>query len=798
MKKKLILLGLVLGSYLLAQVDTNESELAVYLDEKKAKTPADTQFYLDRYKGDLSTEIKDYRKVTLMDVVLETVSNSDLLKASRELVIQSELKLKDAMSGYYPTLNFESEVGRTRGTEYDSQTGKGYKYFNERNYKLVLNQNLYAGGETANMVKNFQKKLNVEKKQYEIMLQEQITKAIKAYFDVVFSYRTVMASESNMSKLNRIMEIIDIKYENGAASIGDLTAIKANVSNAQTQLTKVKSKLTEAIRYYEYVVGDRYLRTLPFEKNFSVDVSTFDLLYERAINQNSIITNYYELIDSEKFHLAQRKSGFAPRVDFEASWDNIEDKEDFKGREEVYNAQLRLTMNLYNGGKDKNKVLTSYSTIRELNFKLNEEKKKLKWNISRLFTSIQSTNEALKSNIAEIISLRKMVDAYWEEFNLGQQDLQSLLQGYKQLNSAETELIKNEYNNVTDFFTLLGYTGDLMAFFDLDPIHPKFINFANSNYVQDIYMDEKFLNEKEKIEREASKKKDEEFKILLANEAIKDINISGFTSKFLSSSDEFFTIEIGNFKNQKEALEYIKKNNFDKDALTYDVISNFVVTSRVAYGIFENIVLAKAAKNRFLKNSSENAVIKIKTLKNAKQHYTDYINGLKVDNVKKEVKVIEKINTIEKIKQEKKEPEFKFDETIMNKFMSAKDGDYTIHITSFNNKKDLENILNANANIYSNSYGYFYSNTKTLLRWNYGVYSSYEEALKAMQSLDEVAKFYYPVIQKISQEKELYKSYVPIKEQVKDPEYEYIDVSSTVEYKEGATITEDSEKEDSQ
>lgn len=70
-----------------------------------------------------------------------------------------------------------------------------------------------------------------------------------------------------------------------------------------------------------------------------------------------------------------------------------------------------------------------------------------------------------------------MVDAYWEEFNLGQQDLQSLLQGYKQLNSAEIELIKNESSNTIDLFSLLGYTGDLLSFFDLDPVHPKIYRF---------------------------------------------------------------------------------------------------------------------------------------------------------------------------------------------------------------------------------------------------------------------------------------------------------------------------------
>lgn len=211
-----------------------------------------------------------------------------------------------------------------------------------------------------------------------------------------------------MIKLNKILEIITIKYDNGAATIGDLTAIKANVSNSETQLTKVKSKLTESMKYYEYIVGEKYYQTLPYEKNFNINISSFDLLYERALTRNSTILNYYNLIESEKFNLKSKESSFSPKLDFEVSLDNILDQEDYKGREQDLNAKLKFTMNLYNGGKDQNKILTSYSSIRALNFELNEEKKKLKWNIAKLFTSIQSTNESLK-----VIYLRLYLSEKW-------------------------------------------------------------------------------------------------------------------------------------------------------------------------------------------------------------------------------------------------------------------------------------------------------------------------------------------------------------------------------------------------
>ena len=633
MNKQLIIITIFFGILLSANEDAfikNYNENLNIAEPERFKNN-----YFFENKEYLALDINNYKKVSLMDVVLETISNSDLLKASRETVIQSELKLKDAIAGYYPTLNLESETGRTKSTSYGSS--EKYKYYDDRNLKFILSQNIYSGLETTNTIKSLEKKLSVEKNQYEILLQEQITKAIKAYFDVVFSHKSVLASERNMIKLNKILEIITIKYDNGAATIGDLTAIKANVSNSETQLTKVKSKLTESMKYYEYIVGEKYYQTLPYEKNFNINISSFDLLYERALTRNSTILNYYNLIESEKFNLKSKESSFSPKLDFEVSLDNILDQEDYKGREQDLNAKLKFTMNLYNGGKDQNKILTSYSSIRALNFELNEEKKKLKWNIAKLFTSIQSTNESLKSNISEIVSLRKMVDAYWEEFNLGQQDLQSLLQGYKQLNSAEIELIKNESSNTIDLFSLLGYTGDLLSFFDLDPVHPKYIDFSKSNYSQNVYIDDKFLNEKERNEKEYEKRKDEEFKRLLANQKLKDINIDNFIKNFMLANDEFFTIEIGKFKNNKEATDFIKNNNLDMNSFAFDIIENSIVTSKISHGIFSNMELAKASKDK-LSEKYKNSQIIIKKIKDVKKHYSEYISGLKINLPKPEIK----------------------------------------------------------------------------------------------------------------------------------------------------------------
>jgi outer membrane protein, adhesin transport system len=771
----------------LVSENTNQN-ISVYLDEKQSDKEISQMNSNGRYDKDFNTDISKYKKVSLMDVVLETVSNSALLKASREQVIQSEIKLKDAIAGYYPTFGFESQTGRTQSAS--KSNDYYFKYYNDRNYKLIFNQNIYSGGETTNNVKSLEKELNVAKNKYNLVLQEEITKAIKAYFDVVFAYRTVLASENNMKNLNRILEIVTIKYDNGAATIGDLTAIKANVSNAQTALTKVRSKLVESIRYYEYIVGNNYVETLPYEKNFNINVSTFDLLYERGLKRNRTILNYYESIESEKYNLKSKESTFSPKLDFEVSVDNIMEQEDATTREKDFNALIKLTYNFYNGGRDKNKILTSFSAIRELNFKLDEEKKKLKWNISKLFTSIKSTNESLKSNISEVISLRKMVEAYWDEFNLGQQDLQSLLQGHKQLNAAEIELIKYESGNITDFFTLLGYTGDLLVFFDMDPEHSKFIDFSKSNYTQNVYIDDKFLTEKEKIEREEEQKKDEELKNSLAGKAIKDENINNFIKSFLLANDDFYTIEMGTFNNQEDATAFIKANNLDTSSFAYSTVNNFILNSKIIHGIYQNADIAKIEMNKLSKANSQKSLV-LKKVNDAKQAYNDYIAGLKVKAPPVEIKIVEKTNTIEKIKQEKKPEVFQFNEAIKLDFLNANLESYTINITSLNDKKELEKILIENASLYDNSYEFDYFNGTQLIRWNYGIYKTYDEAQSVIQSLGDKGVLFYPTVQKVSKELELYNSNILPTKQIepeKKVEFEYIDVSSKTEYKEAVPL----------
>ena len=730
-------------------------------------------------------DVSNYTKVKLIDVVLETLSRTDVLKSAREKVIQYELKLKDAMADYYPTVNAEYNYGKTRSTPSDEDFKK-FKYFNDNNFSVVLKQNIYSGGATFNNVRSVEKKLEVAKNQYKTTLEKEIKKAIKAYFDVVFTSRSVMVNERNMKKLKKILEIVTIKYDNGAASIGDLTSIKANVANAMTKLVKVNSKFIESLRYYEYIVGVNFEKTLPYEKNFDVNISNFDELYKRALENNKELVNYYKTIEDEKFLQKKAKASFRPQVDFELSYKKSTEAEDLEEDETDINGKIQVSYNIFNGGKDKNKVLTSNSKIRDLNYKVSEEKKKLKWNLSKVYTSIVSVSQALESTITEVKASRKMVSSYWDAFKLGEQDLNNLLQGQRQLNTAETEYVNYEKSNITDFFNILELSGDLASFFDVDPENPKFIDFTKSDYKISIFPDKEDtlgidLKTGEVIKSTDDngllddEKKDENIKDIpfpIVKNSINE-NINKFLKEFITFDDYSYMIEISSFGNIYDSFDFIKENKLDKNSFSYDIVNSYNIETRIAHNNFKTIQEAKEYLKTF-KEKDTNRKYKVKKVKDIKALYNKYINGLKV--VIKKPKP--KIKIVEKIRQAVKKEEFKTNVEFKNKFLDSKDSNYTINISSFTNLDNLEKFVLDNK-IYDESFFFKYGDNGQLIKLVSGVYENYNKTLEnKVNSFKSKNGKIFPIVERVSFVKKQYEDNFEFNIEKKEKiEYEYINLS---------------------
>jgi TolC family type I secretion outer membrane protein len=730
-----------------------------------------TKKLLEKFMAQSDIDISKYDKVTLKDAVYEAVSKSDNIKAQREKVIQAQLNYDDAVAGFYPTIDAKYEKIKTR-TNPSGEDGIKYKRYTDESYKFTFKQNIFAGGQTQWNLKSVEQVLKLEKNKYRIVLQEEIAKAIKAYFDVVFNKKTVEVNERNMQLLEKILEIVTVKYESGAVSIGDLTSIKASVANAKGKLLKVKSKLAEALRYYEYIVGIQFSKTLPYEKDFDIQIGDFNELYNRALQNNPNLINYKYNMQAQKYKVKESQSKFMPRVDFEAGYETIQQADGQIGEVDNKTAGFKITYNLFNGGKDKNRVLRNYSNLRGLKYKLEEEKKKLKWNLSKLHTSVSTVKDVLQSTYSEVSSSRQMVKSYWEGFNLGEQDLATLLQGQRQLNSAEKDYVKFKSSIVKDFFTILGYTGDITSYFGLDPDNKKFIDFTNSTYMYnnkysiDLDLPEKIddldIKDQTNSKKEDIQKIDDEEKVMINNDLLE------FASKFKDARDDYYTILIKPFNTIYTAIDFAKLQNIQNEYLLFDKLNGYNHETNIAYGIFENKDISQTALDKLTKQ--DNLKYIIKPIKDVKKDYLAYLDGLKVvvKQPKPKVKIVKKIVNIVKIK---KPVEYETDLEFKNQFLEANPSSYSINIGSFRTMKNAVEFAQ-NEQIYNDSFIFTYGDAK-LVKMMYGIFDTYTYASDALKNLSNINKAYHPIIETVGLNQKLYNKNIElnIKE---EPQYEFV------------------------
>lgn len=692
----------------------------------------------------------EYIEVSLIDVVLETVAQSNNVKAAREKLKQAELKLDDAKREYYPEVDAKYTLGRTKAIP--GNDDESSKFYNDKNYKFTVTQNLYAGGATSSNIKNLKEKLQSAKSTYKQAIAKEIQNAIKAYFDVLFNYKSLIVNIENMDKLNEILEIVTTKYELGAASQGDLSSIRANVSNAESKLIKIESKFHEALEYYEYIVGKAFSKTFPYEDSFDTTVDDFDKIVEKAIENNLTIQKLKFEIKAEKFNLTSARSKFRPQIDLQLSSETILDQEDFEDVEKNHAVQVVMSYNLYNKGKDKNKILSIHSAIREMNYKLKEEIRKLKWSLSKLHRSIISIHNASKSKKEEVSASLEMVASYWDGFKLGEQDLQELLQGQRQLNSAQLELIDNKKSVITDYFKLLSASGDILEYFHLDINADNFIDFSRSDYKNLLKTqeeplisgnDEEPLNLQEEKKEEVAKTKEEvieEKEDIVQSDSLKDI--LDFEQKFKQSDESNFTIRVYPFEKVYQALDYAKEKEIANSVYLFDAWDDKIAKTNIAYGIFETKELADKKLDGLQKELVNIEVVSIKDIKS-------------LEEVFKNEKVIEQIVVAPTPKKKKK---FTTYSPFKEKFLDAPKEYFTINITSFLTMKEAGELVKKE-DIYKQSFIFSYGDDTKLFKVMYGVFETYEEASKALEQMPNIKQLYEPVIENIQNKQELYLRY---------------------------------------
>jgi len=184
----------------------------------------------------------------------------------------------------------------------------------------------------------------------------------------------------------------------------------------------------------------------------AASAQTMQEAVQQTINENPEIQSARSDRSAVTYEIDQARSGYMPRVDFEAG--AIHESE----RDDSY-AMLRLRYNLFNGGKDlarrqeTSEQINQAKEIRDNTFRQVTEGMRISW------TAYQTIKRQLvffkKHRDASILSNA----AYQKQFNIGQRTLLDLLDSANEMFSSKSAYTNAKYDTLYAQYRILATKG---------------------------------------------------------------------------------------------------------------------------------------------------------------------------------------------------------------------------------------------------------------------------------------------------------------------------------------------------
>ena len=406
--------------------------------------------------------------LTMQEAINEAInSHPDILAAKNEQLAVNE-EVSRARAGYLPTVNVSLGKG---WEESNNTTTRNNAIINNVSEDLGLNrdeasiqvrQMLFDGMATKNEVER-QAERHASRTHRVISESERIAlETVRVYTDVLRRQKLVKLAEDNYLAHETTHEQIKMRGDFGVGRRSDMIQSEGRLALAKTNLLSEMSNLKDAEVAFVRVVGQQPENlTEPLLDGIAFPESIEDILSHANMHHPALKVANAD-VSSATAQNAASSAPFFPRFDLELSATSNNNIDGVRGSNQDMSAMLRMQYNLYNGGADKARkqetayLLSQASEIRNDTIRQIEEEARFAWN------ALQTLNEQMAFFELHVSSSEETLEAYLQQFSLGQRTLLDLLDSKNELLVSSQALVNAKYDTVYTSYRVLNSIGDLL------------------------------------------------------------------------------------------------------------------------------------------------------------------------------------------------------------------------------------------------------------------------------------------------------------------------------------------------
>jgi len=384
--------------------------------------------------------------------VIERLKN---YKATRE-------EIDIAQSGYYPTLDIQSSVGKKYTGRISNDVAKEtYDVFQN---SLILRQNIFKGFGTEEQV-NYQKMRTLAASYSYLERANDITlQAIKVYLDLFKEQELLQNSKINVDHNEKLYTKVRKAHNAGLTTLSEVSKIQSSLSLAKSNMMVQKNRLANAKFNFRKVTGHLISLKSMQKVRFNLDLpKSLRKATAYALEYNpSLLVGKYNIKSAEALYRESR-SAFFPKVDLEITGNYNDNFNEFYGDDDRIQGMVVVSYNLFNGGADEATRRNKLSRLSQEVEVTNDLKRQvvegmdLSWSAYKLALDQLPFLREYKKQSNDTLKL------YSKEYELGERSLLDLLATENDLKRANDELITAKYSLLFSKYRIIDAMGLTMA-----------------------------------------------------------------------------------------------------------------------------------------------------------------------------------------------------------------------------------------------------------------------------------------------------------------------------------------------
>ncbi len=402
---------------------------------------------------------------SLGSVVRRTLETNPDLKAMGHNRLAIDQDLEAAKGFGLPSVDVRAGIGQ-RQTEQSATPGGGARGYRERNRGeagVVVSQRLFDGHETKSQVERQVNRVNSARSRVADTANAIALQATQSYLEIMRTSRVLAIANANVKTHEFLLDKVKTRVEGGRGPGAETAQATARLQAAKASRVEAQARHKDAESLFRAVVG-----TAPPRKLEAVNPpvrllpKSVDIAVAQA--QQGAPSIVARMFDSAAAAAAINvaRAEFYPKVTAEFSADYTYDVDRTYGRRTDVSGMLVYRQNLYRGGIDTARLREARhradeaSSSADLMRRTVEREVRLSWSA---LNSAQSRSEIIGRQLAQN---RIVIDAYNQQFELGQRTLIDLLDVQNELFVNETTLTTETFVGQFNVFRVLAAMGRLV------------------------------------------------------------------------------------------------------------------------------------------------------------------------------------------------------------------------------------------------------------------------------------------------------------------------------------------------